>query len=431
MTTAESNLHPSAHVAAMTHRHWMVVGGAGLLMALNVLLFLSVGLLLPPLAESLNAGLGQVMLFVSISMVSGAVMLVALGSLLIRRLGSRRLALIGGSFTGVMLYLVSMVSDLTQLYVLAFASGVLATVSLQMTGAALVNDWFVRRRGLMQGLLVAVASVGGIIAGAVLPSVVAEGGWQQGFRVVGGVTVGLSLLAGGLLIRSKPADVGLQVYGATDSRSEADQMDLGVPARIAARSPQFAALMVALTCFSAMMAMLQHFPSLMAERGLTLAAAGTLLSLISVAQVGATLLLGNISDRWGPLVAYGLSGALLLVALTLFLLTVGYPPQAVAVLLFAIPAVSPPILTPILLRHTFGGRSFVPLLGVTTATMPAGIALGSPLWGLSKDVAGSYDPALVTALVVTVLVVALVSYALLTGPRLWRTAAHQPGAVTS
>lgn len=422
---------PTPPISAITPRHWMVVGGAGLLMALNVLLFLAVGLLLPPLADSLGVGLGQVMLFVSINMIAGALTLAIVGPFLIRRLGSRRLALIGGSFTGVMLFGVSLVTDLGQLYALAFASGLLGTVSLQMTGAALVNDWFLRRRGLMQGLLMGVASLGGIVAGAVLPPVVATGGWQQGFQLVGGVTVVVALVAGGLLIRSRPGDIGLHVYGAEDPAEEEHKDDAGLSAQAAVRSPQFAALVIALTCFSGIMALQQHFPPLLADRGLDLVAAGTLLSLLSALNVGMTLVLGNLSDRWGPLVAYVLSGGLLVVALTLFLLTVGYPPQAMAVLLFSIPAVTPPILTPVLLRHTFGGRPFVSLLGVATATMPAGVALGSPLWGLSKDLTGSYDPALLIAILLTVLIVALIAYALISGPKLWRAARREPGLLAT
>lgn len=416
---------PNPPISAITPRHWMVVGGAGLLMALNVLLFLAVGLLMPPLADSLGVGLGQVMLFVSINMVTGAVMLAVVGPFLIRRLGSRRLALIGGSFTGVMLFGVAFVTELIQLYTLAFASGLLGTVSLQMTGAALVNDWFLQRRGLMQGLLMGVASLGGIVAGTVLPRVVATGGWQQGFQLVGGVTVAVTLLAAGLLIRSKPSDAGLHVYGVLDPSEETHLDGAGLSTQAAVRSPQFVALVVALTCFSGIMAMQQHFPPLLADRGLDLAAAGTLLSLLSVVNVGMTLVLGNLSDRFGPLVAYILSGGMLVVVLFLFLLTVGYPPQVVAFLLFSIPAVTPPILTPILLRHTFGGRPFVSLLGVATATMPAGVALGSPLWGLSKDLTGSYNPALLIAVLATVLIVALIGYALLTGPTLWQTAARR------
>lgn len=409
-------------IAEISVRHWLVVVGAGLLMSLNVLVFLAVGMLLPPLAASLGVGLGQVMVFVSINSVAGAVMLAAAGPFLIRRFGSRWLSLLGGLVTGASIFAVSLVTEVWQLYLLAFASGLLATVGLQMTGAALVNDWFLARRGLMQGLLMGIASLGGIAAGAVLPAVIAAGGWRFGFQAVGASAVLVTLVASLLMIRTVPADVGRHVYGTHDPTIEAHKDDAGLASAAAVRTPQFIALVLGLTCYSGIMALQQHFPSMMADRGLDLAAAGTLLSLLSVVNVFTTLLLGTFSDRFGPLLAYGLACVLLLFALTMFLLTTGFGPQLAAVLLFSIPAITPPILTPILLRHTFGGRAFVPLLGVTTATMPAGIAIASPLWGLSKDAAGSYDPALVTSLVLVVVIAALVGFALITGPKLWRAA---------
>ncbi|HSN44095.1 MAG TPA: hypothetical protein VLR88_08570, partial [Propionibacteriaceae bacterium] len=91
---------------------------------------------------------------------------------------------------------------------------------------------------------------------------------------------------------------------------------------------------------------------------------------------------------------------------------------------------TPPIMTPILLRHVFGPKAFVPLLGVATATMPAGVALGAPLWGISKDATGSYNTALTIAAVLTVLIVALVTYALRTGPRKWATAESEADVAT-
>jgi len=415
---------PNPPLAGISTRHWMVVVGSGLLMSLNVLLFLAAGILLPALAITLGVGLGQAMVFVSINMVAGAATLAIAGPWLVRRLGARRLVILGGTLTGTALFAVSFVTDLWQLYLLAFASGLLATVAMQMTGAALVHDWFLQRQGLMQGALMGIASVGGIAAGALLPTVVTTGGWQLGYQLVGGLTVAVALFSGLVLIRSKPADVGLHAYGAHDIEEEKHSDDAGLTPADAVRSPQLVALLVGLTCFSGIMALQQHFPAMMADRGLDLAAAGVLLSLLSVANVGTTLLLGNLTDRWGPLVAYLLSAGLLVVALTLFLTAAGYPAQTVGVLLFSIPAITPPILTPILLRHTFGGRPFVSLLGVATATMPIGIAVGSPLWGLSKDLTGGYGVALTLAVALTVLLAALVAYALVTGPKLWRGSAR-------
>jgi len=405
----------TARLAGISPRHWMVVIGSGLLMSLNVLMFLAVGLLMPPLAASLGVGLGQAMVFVSISMLTGAAVLTIAGPFLLRRLGPRRLILIGGVFTGLMLFLIAFIGELWQLYALAFASGLMATAALQMTGAALVNAWFITHRGLMQGVLMGVAGFGGVVAGLVLPGVVGTYGWRVGFQVVGALTVALTVACGGLMIRSHPTDVGLLAHGAHDLVEEERAESDGIPARTAMRTPQFAALLVGLTAISGIMALQQHFASMMSDRGLDVAASGTLITLLSLVNVGTTLLLGALADRWGASPAFLLAGGLLLVALSLFLLTSGYALQATAVLLFSIPTITPPIMTPILLRSAFGGRAFVPLLGMATATMPVGIAIGSPLWGLAKDANGDYTLALGVAIGVAALAVLLVTWAVRSG----------------
>lgn len=409
-------------LAGITSRHWMIVAGSGLPMAMNVMLFLAVGLMLPPLADSIGAELSQVMVFVSINFITGAVVMTAAGAFLTGRFGVRTLVIAGGAFTGAALFAVSFVGDLTQLYLAAFASGLLGTTSLQMSGTALINNWFAHRRGLMLGFVMAIAGVGGLIAGAVLPQVVLAGGWQLGFQVIGGLTVAAAVLCGVLLIRSHPRDLGLKVYGEHRVHHDTHTEAAGLPASAALRTPHFAALLVGLTLFSALMAVQQHLAPLMAERGLDLAATGSLISLLSILTVGSTLLFGTVNDRRGPLAGIFLSGGLLITALTVILLSDGYLPQAAAIVLFSVPVVTPPIITPILLRHTFGGRAFSSLLGAGMATMPAGVALGSPLWGLPKDATGSYDLALTIAIGLAVVTVGLIAYALVTGPKLWRSA---------
>ena len=65
----------------------------------------------------------------------------------------------------------------------------------------------------------------------------------------------------------------------------------------------------------------------------------------------------------------------------------------------------------------------VALLGIGIATMPVGVALGAPLWGLVKDTTGSYTLGLYTAMGFTALSFALIAYALVTGPKRWLTGA--------
>ncbi len=403
----------------MTLRHWLIVLGSGLLMSLQVLVFMGGGMMLPPMAASLGVSLGSVMIFTSITALAGAAGMSAAGPWLLARMGVQPLIIVGGVVTGVSLFLVSFVTGLPGLYIAAFGAGILAPLSMQMAGAVLVNEWFIRRRGTMLGVVMSIASLGGVVAGTVLPPVVLSGGWQLGFRVVGLITLGVAVVSGVFLIRSRPSAVGLQAYGAGDDVAHGDVGQSHGTAKAMFGSRQFVALMGGLTLYSALMAMQQHFPSLMREHGLTLALAGTLLAVLSIANVGATLGYGAINDRFGPVIAATLATVLLVTSLALFAVSSGLVPQAVAILVYAIPAISPPILTPIVFRHTFGDRHLVALLGVGMATMPIGVAVGSPLWGLVKDVTGSYTSGLYMAMGVSVVALALIAYALVTGPKRW------------
>lgn len=403
----------------MTLRHWLVVIGSGLIMALNVLMFLGGGLLLPPLAVSLHVSLGSVMVFTSVNALSGGIVMSAAGPFLIRRIGVRRLILICGVVSGVSLYAISYVSGLPLLYVGAFAAGCLMPLATQMGGAVLINEWFVKRRGTMLGIVMSTASVGGIVAGTVLPGVVIAGGWELGFRVVGLTNLGVCLLTGLFLVRERPSHVNLRAYGALDDVTHADVGRSHGTASAAFASPQFIALTVGLILYSMLMAMQQQFPGLMEEHGLSLEDAGTLLAVLSVANIAATLVFGALNDRIGPLLSAALACVLFIASLGLFVVSQGFALQAMAILVFAIPAIASPVITPILYRHTFGDKHLVPLLGIGIATMPVGVALGAPLWGIVKDSLGSYTPGLVIAMGVVVVSFGLIAYALITGPKRW------------
>ena len=403
----------------MTLRHWSVVIGSGLIMALNVLMFLGGGLLLPPLAASLGVSLGSVMVFTSINALSGAIVMSTAGPFLIRRVGVRTLILVCGVVSGVSLYAISYVSGLPALYVGAFLAGCLMPLATQMGGAVLINEWFVKRRGTMLGIVMSTASLGGVVAGTVLPPVVLSGGWELGFRVVGLTNLGVCLVAGLFLVRGRPSHVNLRAYGAHDDVARGDVGRSRGTAAAAFASPQFVALTVGLILYSMLMAMQQQFPPLMREHGLSLEEAGTLLAVLSVANIAATLLYGALNDRFGPLASIVLACVLLVASLGLFVVSNGFVPQGSAILVYSIPAIASPVITPILYRHTFGDKHLVALLGIGIATMPVGVALGAPLWGMVQDALGSYTPGLGVAMGVTVVSLGLIAYALITGPKIF------------
>lgn len=404
-------------------RHWRVVAGAACLMVAAQFVFLSPSILNPSLAESLGVGLSQVMVYNSLMAVSGVLAMSLIAPALFRRIGVRAAVIGGGLWIAATLGAVAFVTEPVLLYVLGFATGLTFGVATNMAASMLVNTWFAERRGTVMGAVFATSGLGGISAGLVLPALVTAGGWRLGFAVTAGLIILLVVLPGVFLIRSTPAEVGLLPYGATHEpvAAGADAAEVsGVPARVAFRTPQFAALGLGIGLIAAVQAVQQHFAPMMGERGVALAAAGSLISLMALATVFTNIFVGTLNDRRGTLLAVMV--ALLGQSLSMvgYVFSFGFVPLALSTMLFAFGAAFPGVLIPILVMQVFGLRDYARVLGPVMAMLPAGMSLGTPLWGVAYDLTGSYTSALVVGAALTVLAALLLGWTIRSAPALRR-----------
>src|SRR3954464_9082047 len=81
-------------------------------------------------------------------------------------------------------------------------------------GAMIANRWFVRRRGLVTGVLTASNATGQLIFLPALAWIVQAYGWRYAAVTVAAVAIGIVLPLVALLMRDRPEDVGLFAYGA-------------------------------------------------------------------------------------------------------------------------------------------------------------------------------------------------------------------------
>ena len=421
---------PAAQSPGRHTRHWLVVAGAACMMIAGQFVFLSASILNPPLARSLGVGLSEVMVFNSLMAVSGVISMTFVAPRLLKRFGVRANIIGGGPWMAASLGSVALVRGVALLYVLGFAAGLTMGMATMLAASLLVNTWFESSRGTVMGVVFAVSGLGGIGAGLVLPAIVSSTGWQSGFAVIAALVVLLVVLPGVFLVRSDPADVGLRPFGARDVPPTADGAPVvvpGVPARIAFRTPQFAAFAVAIVLFGMVQAVQQHFASLFVERGVALAAAGTLISLMALATVASNITLGTLNDRRGTLPAVLLALACQVLSMVGYLVASGFVPLAASTVVFAFAAAFPGVFIPILVMLLFGVRDYTAILGPAIALMPAGMAIGTPLWGVAVDLGGSYDVALVASAVGTVAIALLLAWAIRTAPALRRRVARELG----
>ena len=95
------------------------------------------------------------------------------------------------------------------------ATGAVAPV----LAAMIATRWFHERRGLVVGLLTAANSTGQLIFLPLMSHVEMEG-WRWVMLVPGGAAL-LALPVAGLLMRDRPADLGIPPYGGTRDRAGA------------------------------------------------------------------------------------------------------------------------------------------------------------------------------------------------------------------
>ena len=78
---------------------------------------------------------------------------------------------------------------------------------------ATISRWFVKRRGLMSGLVQSGAGIGGFIISPMSGWLISAHGWRTTYGVLGVISL-IGMVVSGLFLRRDPRDVGLLPDGA-------------------------------------------------------------------------------------------------------------------------------------------------------------------------------------------------------------------------
>jgi len=205
--------------------------------------------------------------------------------------------------------------------VVGFGTGLTAMV----LGATVATRWFSARRGLVLGLLSASTATGQLVFLPLLAALTDSLGWRSALVLVLAMLI-VAALAVLLLMRDRPADLGLAPYGA-DAVVPAPQQQGGLGAmlmspllalRDASRTHTFWVLFgTFFVCGASTNGLVQtHFISLCGDYGMAAVTAAGVLAMIGIFDFAGTVGSGWLSDRydsrWLLFWYYGLRGLSLL-----------------------------------------------------------------------------------------------------------------------
>jgi MFS family permease len=383
-------VHPAWFVAAVAFV--ALIGAAGFRAA--------PGVLMVPLQDEFGWSRSELSVAVGVNLVLFG-LVAPFAAALMDRLGLRRV-------TAVALVLVASGSALatlaTQSWHLVLTWGVLVgtgTGSMALVFAATVaNRWFVKRRGLVMGVLTAGSATGQLVF---LP-VVAAVDEQVGWRVASFVIATCALLVVPLvvlLMRDRPQDVGVLPYGADpDAPPEPVQPGRGAARRAvlavtsAARTRTFWALFAGFAICGATTNGLvgTHFVPAAHDHGMAQTTAAGLLAVVGIFDIVGTIASGWLTDRVDPrilLAVYYAGRGVGLVLLPSLLADSVHPSMIAFVVVYGLDWVATVPPTVALCRQAFGDAGTI-VFGWVFAGHQLGAAAASVVAGVVRDATGDY-----------------------------------------
>jgi MFS family permease len=201
-------------------------------------------------------------------------------------------------------------------FVVGFGTGLIALV----LAATVAARWFTERRGLVLGLLSASSATGTLIFLPLMAGLAERYGWRSTVMFVCAM-LAIAALVALLLVRDRPADLGLAPYGEAAVLPPPARMSLGAhllsPLKVlreASAVPTFWVLFgTFFVCGASTNGLIQvHFVTLCGDYGLAPVGAASVLALMGLFDLAGTTGSGWLSDRfdnrWLLAWYYGLRG---------------------------------------------------------------------------------------------------------------------------
>ncbi len=374
------------------HYGWAVVA-AGTLTTFSALGLgrFALGMLLP----SMGAGLGldyRQMGLVGTANFLGYLLAVLGSGVLVARTGAR--ALVAGALllVGATMVAVSRAATFPEVTVLYFLTGV-GSGAANVPVMSLVAAWFGSRlRGRAAGFIVIGSGFAILLSGRLVPELNrlhGAGGWRAGWLVLGAIVLAAAVL-NALVLRNRPADLGLEpVGGAAAGFSAPAHRPRGIRAVLASGALWHLGALYFLFGCSYVVYATFVVTALVRERGFPEAVAGTVWSAIGALSLLSGPVFGSLSDRIGRRLGLALVFAIQAVSYGLF--ASGPPGAALAasVACFGLTAWSIPSIMTAVTADLAGPAGAAAAFGFVTFIFGLGQVAGPAAAGAIADATGS------------------------------------------
>jgi len=366
--------------------------------------------------------------------ISGAMSLssimVGLGAILLGnlndRFGPRILMTFCGILAGLGYLLMSQVHSVWQLYLF---HGAIVGIGVSGTDVVLLSTtakWFIKRRGMMSGIVKMGTGVGMVIAPLVSVWLISVYGWRTSYVIIG-IALAICVVLCAQLLRRDPAQMQQLPDGEeTGNTAYTGPIEVGLSLRQVTHTRQFWMLCFAyLTIFFCAGTVLIHIAPHVVDLGFSASFAATIIAMIGGASIIGRFVMGLTGDKIGSKRALLICFIILIATLSSLQLAVGSLTLSLFGLAYGFchggffALISPTV------AEFFGTRYHGLILGIVIFSGSVGGSIGPLVTGHIFDITASYQVAflLLLSLAITGFILILSSGAV--EPKRWLDIAKQ------
>jgi MFS family permease len=134
-------------------------------------------------------------------------------SAMVNKFGARFTIFLGNLLAGFGVASLYFVNEIWQLYLIYIFIGAAAGFGGYIACTTIANNWFVKKRSLAMSIITAAAGAGGLVFPPICTALINVIGWRGTWLVLAGAVALAAIIAGWLLVRNKPEDLGQKPDG--------------------------------------------------------------------------------------------------------------------------------------------------------------------------------------------------------------------------
>lgn len=402
-----------ADVAKKKFRGWAIAVSSFIMMGTIYTYNNLLGLFVLPLQQGLNATRTQVSMLLLFGTLVFMIACPFVGKIMkkveVKWMMTLGVLISGGAYIGF-----SAASNLVMLYLFGALSGLGLALCTILPVNVMLQNWFVKKNGLITGIVFMGTGIGGVIFTQMINILMQGHDYRFSFLMMGIVALAVNLPLTLLVFKTRPASIGQAAYGADPGDMKTEKIELqGKTLGEIKKKPEFIALLAAIFILNFInICIISQYPAQLGDAGYNLEFVTTIQSVYLIVLIFAKIFNGMLFDRIGSTLTFAINSIIYAASIIVLMVLVK---SSGAMYMFAIlmsfgasmVLLAPPIFT----RSFFGRKDYGNIFSIVTFANMLGTALGSPVISYIYDSTGSYNMAWTILAIAAVVMVLLVIFA--------------------